>query len=278
MGEEIRRVNGVELCCETYGSAGDPCVLLVMGAMASMLSWETELCGRIASAGRFVIRFDHRDTGRSSCGPPGQISYGVDDLVDDALAILDCYGAATAHFVGMSLGGMIAQIAALRFPERVAAVTVVASGVWDDRPELGGIDPSITEYHSTAAQLDWESEDDVVEYLTGGERLLCGSGRAFDEEAATSRARRTIRRARSLQSMFNHAMLAGGEEWFGKTSSIRCSVVALHGTEDRVLPIPHAEALVGAAPKASLTRLEGAGHQLHRDDWPQMLEAILRDS
>lgn len=276
MGEEIRHVNGVELCCETYGALGHPCVLMMMGAMASMLSWDSEFCMRIAKAGRFVIRYDNRDTGRSTCGPPGQIAYGVDDLVDDAIAILDDYRVTSAHLVGMSLGGMIAQVAALRFPERVTAITVVASGIWDDRPELGVMDPSIIDYHASAAQLDWESEEDVIEYLVGGERLLCGLGRSFDVEAATTRACRVVRRARSLPSMFNHALLGGGEEWFGRVGAIRCPVAVLHGTDDRVLPMPHAEALIAEVPEASLTRLEGAGHELHRDDWPRILRAILR--
>jgi pimeloyl-ACP methyl ester carboxylesterase len=118
--EEIVKANGVELCAETFGDPSHPAVLLIMGASASMLWWPEGLCRRLADAGRYVIRYDNRDTGRSIAYPPGQPGYSMDDLAGDAVGILDAYGVTRADFVGMSLGGMIAQIVALKHTERVA--------------------------------------------------------------------------------------------------------------------------------------------------------------
>src|ERR671931_2943266 len=105
MGERVIEANGVELCTEAFGSPADPPILLVMGIGASMLWWEESFCRMLADGGRFVIRYDHRDTGRSVTDPPGRPGYTGADLVADAAGILDAYGIAAAHVVGVSAGG-----------------------------------------------------------------------------------------------------------------------------------------------------------------------------
>ena len=107
--ERLVRRDGVELATEAFGDRGRPCVLLIMGAMASMLWWPEPLCRRLADAGFHVIRYDNRDTGRSTCCVPGQPDYTFDDMVDDVFRVLDAYGVEAAHLVGMSMGGAIAE-------------------------------------------------------------------------------------------------------------------------------------------------------------------------
>src|SRR3712207_9441720 len=97
--------NGVELCTEAFGDPMDPPVLLIMGLGASMLWWEEDFCRMLAGGGRFVIRYDHRDTGRSVSYAPGRPEYGGDDLIADAAGVLDAFGIAAAHLVGVSAGG-----------------------------------------------------------------------------------------------------------------------------------------------------------------------------
>src|SRR5687767_5094249 len=111
-------VDGAELCVETIGDPADPAVLLVMGAGGSMDRWETPFCERLAAAGRYVIRYDHRDTGGSTTYPPSEPGYTGDDLVADALGILDHLGVERAHFVGISMGGGIVQRIAVDHAER----------------------------------------------------------------------------------------------------------------------------------------------------------------
>lgn len=105
MTERMIRTAGVTLCTESFGDGSDPPILLVMGTGASMLWWEEGFCQKLAEGGRFVVRYDHRDTGRSTTYEPGRPGYTGADLVGDAVAVLDAYGIAAAHLVGVSAGG-----------------------------------------------------------------------------------------------------------------------------------------------------------------------------
>src|SRR5829696_9943116 len=125
--ERIVAVRGAELRTEALGDSAAPPILLVMGQMASMLWWPDDLCRELADEGRFVIRYDNRDTGMSTAYPPGEPAYGGDDLVRDAVAILDGYGIERAHLVGMSGGGAVAQTLAANFPGRVLTVTAIST-------------------------------------------------------------------------------------------------------------------------------------------------------
>jgi pimeloyl-ACP methyl ester carboxylesterase len=116
VAERMTEASGVQLCTEPFGDPGDPPVLLVMGIGASMLWWEEGFCRLLADGGRFVIRYDHRDTGRSVAYEPGQPRYTGADLVADAVGVLDAYGIGAAHVVGVSAGGAFAQLLALGFP------------------------------------------------------------------------------------------------------------------------------------------------------------------
>ena len=119
--------NGVELCTEPFGDPADPPVLLIMGIGASMLWWDEGFCGLLADGGRYVIRYDHRDVGRSITYEPGRPEYTGSDLVADAAAILDGYGIPAAHVVGVSAGGAFAQLLTLEHPERVLSLTLIST-------------------------------------------------------------------------------------------------------------------------------------------------------
>src|SRR5215213_8984761 len=122
-------VNGVELCTERFGDRGDPPILLVMGVGGSMLWWEEGFCRLLADGGRFVIRYDHRDTGRSVTYEPGRPGYTGAELVADAVGVLDGYGIAAAHVVGVSMGGALAQLLALDFADRVTSLVLISTSL-----------------------------------------------------------------------------------------------------------------------------------------------------
>jgi pimeloyl-ACP methyl ester carboxylesterase len=274
--ERLLPVPGAELCVETFGRAGDPAVLLMMGATASMVWWPDELCSALAARGRLVIRYDQRDTGRSTSYPPGQPGYTVDDLAGDALGVLDALAVPSATLVGMSLGGFLAQLVALRAPERVRALVLIASeplGPGD--PSLPGIDPEVLAYLARGADIDHDDIDALVEHSVGGWRLLAGPARPFDEPLVREQARRHWQRARDRRSSANHALLTGGDAWFDRLGEIRQPTVVIHGTHDRVLPYGHGQALASNIPGARLLTLEGVGHELHRIDFPTITEAIV---
>src|SRR5436305_14719623 len=127
MGERMVQVNGVELCTEPFGDPADLPILLIQGAGASMLWWDERLCRTLSGAGRFVIRYDHRDTGRSVSYEPGHPGYTGADLVADAAGVLDAYDIASAHVVGVSAGGAFAQLLALDLPARVRSLVLIST-------------------------------------------------------------------------------------------------------------------------------------------------------
>jgi pimeloyl-ACP methyl ester carboxylesterase len=268
---------GVGLFTESIGDPADPALLLIMGAMASGVWWPEALCEQLAARGRFVIRYDHRDTGRSTSGPPGSIAYSVEDLADDAVAVLDGYRIARAHLCGMSLGGFLAQLIALRQPDRVATLTLIASErLAAADPALPTMSPEILAYHARAGELDWSDREAVLDYQVGAWRLLHGSAHPFDAALIRGLAAEDLARTPDPQVPFNHAQLAGGDAWLGRLDEIVVPALIIHGTEDPVLPYAHALALERELPRPTLVTLEGSGHELHPADWDRIVDAIVR--
>ena len=118
---------GVELCTESFGDPTDPPILLIMGIGASMLWWEEGFCRLLVAGRRFVIRYDHRDTGRSVTYDLGNPQYTGAELVSDAAGVLDAYGILWAHIVGVSAGGAFAQLLAMDYPDRVLSLVLISS-------------------------------------------------------------------------------------------------------------------------------------------------------
>ncbi|MEC3019991.1 alpha/beta fold hydrolase [Bacillus cereus] len=277
MTEKIIKINEIDICTENFGNSADPAVLLIMGAMCSMVYWDEEFCQQLADTGRYVIRYDNRDVGRSTTYEPGSSHYTVVDMADDAIGVLNAYHIDEAHIVGMSLGGMIAQIVALRNPQRVLSITLIASGIFgseDNNRNLPPIDEKILAYHANAAKLNWSDEESVANYLAAGSALLCGSNHKFDEKRAYKQVEKEIKRANNLLSMFNHSLLKGDDSYEGKLKGINIPTLVIHGTEDTVLPYEHGLALVNEIPHALLLTLEGSGHEIHCDDWDNIINAI----
>lgn len=274
--ESFVAFDGIRLCTDAFGESHDPTLLLIMGASASMVWWDDEFCTRLAAKRRFVIRFDNRDVGRSTVYPPGQPSYGVETMADDAIRVLQHYGKDSAHIVGMSLGGMIGQILALKYPKTVLSLVLISSGLWDERPDLPTVSNRILEYHAQGGTVDWTNKQMAVSFMVNGWRLLNGSRHPFDEKQAVKLATTEFDRAANLPSMFNHALLTGGEQLYGKAHLINAPTLVIHGTEDPVLPYQHGLALAEEIPDATLVKLEGRGHEIHPNDWNAIVEAIFQ--
>lgn len=268
--------NGVlSLQSESFGEPAAPAILMIMGATASMLWWPDELCRMLAEAGRFVIRYDNRDTGRSTTQEPGAPLYTIDDLADDAIAILDGYGLSRAHLVGMSLGGMIAQLAALKQPRRVQSLTLISSSAFDeDDPDLPPIDPALLAHFAKSESLDWNDRDRVVDFHVESFRISAGPDARFDENRARSLAGREFDRALNPRSALNHSMLGGGEQWVGRLSEIAAPVLVIHGRSDPILSFEHGKKLAAKLACARFAPLD-AGHELNEKDWGRIVHEIL---
>lgn len=268
-------INGATCCVEVRGGADDPTVLLVG---SSMLSWPDELCDRLVAGGRRVVRYDVRDTGRSESYPPGEPGYSLADLVNDAAGVLDATSTARAHVVGFSTGGWIAQLLALRRPERVATLTLVASRpntpgpVDDDLPEH---DPALMRVVTTTPPPDWSDHQAVVDHLVLMARTMAGAG-TFDEAAARAHAEAELARTTDVRcATTNIAFADHGPRWRERLGAITAPTLVVHGEDDPFFPIGNGAALAAEIPDARLVRLARVGHGLPAPAVPVVADAIL---
>src|SRR5207253_620362 len=135
-------------------------------------------CTRLAEGGRFVIRYDHRDTGQSVSYEPGAPPYTLRDLVADAIGLLDAFGLARAHVVGRSMGGGIAMLAALDYPHRVASLTLI--GTSPGGPGLPAMSKEFLAYIS-GPRPDWSQRAVVIDHIIGLLRIFSGGSGHFDQ-------------------------------------------------------------------------------------------------
>jgi pimeloyl-ACP methyl ester carboxylesterase len=270
----VIRTDGVELATQSFGNPTQPPLLLIMGGMASMLWWPDEFCRRLAERGRFVIRYDQRDTGLSTKYPPDQPSYTFDDAVDDVFRVLDGYGISKAHIVGFSLGGMSGQAAALKNPKRVLSLTAIStSPVGVDTSGLPAGGEAWMEHMSVEA--DWSDRADAVAYLVEDARLTAGKAHPFDEAGTRAFLEGDFDRSGGYLSTTNHSVLFEvGEIWQGRLNEMKVPLLVLHGTADPVFAIEHGEALARAVTGAKFVKIEGGGHEIHAGDWEQIIAAI----
>ncbi len=271
-------VNGVDLCVECIGDPADPPILLIMGSSASMDWWEDEFCMRLVAGGRFVVRYDHRDTGQSVSCEPGAPTYTLDDLVADPAALIDRLDLRVAHIVGISMGGGLAQGLALGHPGRVASLTLIATAPAAPGPEDPDL-PSMSD--ETIAQFsidapDWSDRGAAIDYMTHLARVSAGRAYPLDEAAFRPLAARVFDRTRSMAStMTNHNVLGGGARTRERLGQIDVPTLVVHGTDDPVVPYGNALALVREIRGARLLTLEGAGHDLPPPVWDIVVPAIL---
>jgi pimeloyl-ACP methyl ester carboxylesterase len=275
VAERMVEANGVELCTEAFGEPTDPPILLVMGLGGSMLWWEEGFCQKLVERGRFVIRYDHRDTGRSTTYEPGSPDYSGIDLVADAAGVLDAYAVPAAHVVGVSAGGAFAQLLALDFADRVLSLVLISSS--PATPGDRGLPPPTEEFSRFAAgaEVDWSNCDSVVEYLVGYSRLLSGGQRPFDEAALRDLVRRDIARTLNAASLQNHDVVAHDDRSHPDLFTITAPTLVIHGTADPLFPLAHGEALAEEIPDATLLALDTAGHGVDRADWNTIVHAIV---
>jgi FAD/FMN-containing dehydrogenase/pimeloyl-ACP methyl ester carboxylesterase len=264
--------NDVDLCVETFGSPDDPAVLLIHGAGASMIYWQAEFCHSLAARGRYVIRYDHRDTGQSTAFPVGRPGYSLHDLADDALGILDDLGIAAAHLVGRSMAGAIVATLAVEHPDRVATVTLAGTTTGD--PEL----PPMSEDFLSAAPTSPDAHDTgaIVEFLVGLSRRYAGASPYFDETAARELAIQDVARTPNpLTALTNHFVMRIDGIRRENLRDIVAPALVIHGDLDPVFPLEHGIALADAVPGARLMVLPDVGHAIPFELWPDVIDALV---
>jgi pimeloyl-ACP methyl ester carboxylesterase len=245
-----------------------------------MLSWDGELCQRLAAGGRLVVRYDLRDAGRSVTYEPGAPGYVLRDLVGDCVGLLDALGLARAHLVGMSLGAAIGQLMALDHADRVASLTLASSTPGlpgSEQRDLPGVAAEVAaSFTDQPPKPDWTDRAAVIDYLVEGERPY--AGRSFDEAGMRDLAGRVFDRSTNIQSsVTNPFLMEAHDRWRARLGEIAAPTLVVHGTEDPMFPYEHAVALASEIPGAELLPLEGMGHEYFpRYTWDVVVPALLR--
>jgi pimeloyl-ACP methyl ester carboxylesterase len=284
MSEQFATVGDVSLSYETFGDPQDPPVLLVMGLATQMIAWPDDFCREIADQGYLVVRFDNRDIGRSTrfdhVPPPRPVelltrrirrpAYTLETMADDTAGLLDALGLESGHVVGVSMGGMIAQMMAARHPGRVRSLVSIMSTTgnrWKGQP-AARLWPMLLAKPPRTKQ---EAIDRTVNIF----RVVGSPGFERDEDELRAQAALSWDRgpagaggARQLA-----AILASGD----RTNALRritAPTVVIHGTRDRLVAPSGGRATAAAIPGADLVLFDGMGHDLPRGAWPRMIDAI----
>lgn len=279
----------VELCYQTFGSPDADPLLLVMGLGGPMTWWDRELCVQLAEAGFYVIRYDNRDTGRSSrgsgrvtrghlvrafVGAPTRAPYSISDLAGDAVGLLDHLGLASAHVAGVSMGGMIAQTMALEAPERILSLTSIMSTT--GRRSVGRQHPSLIPTLIAGRGPDRDS------YVRGSLQVwkLIGSPRfPQTEEKLTKRAGDTYDRGVSRSGVLRQMMAVLTQpDRTKELARITTPTLVMHGLADRMVHVSGGRATAAAIPGARLVLIHGWGHDVPAALFPQLTDAIRRNA
>jgi len=271
MGTGKVSANGIELVYETFGDEADPPLLLIMGLGVPRFGWDDRFCRALVERGLWVIRFDNRDVGESThirgAAPPdlgaaltgdaSSASYRLEDMADDTAGLVDALGIESAHVVGASMGGMIAQTLVIRHPERVRSLTSIMSTValTVGSPRQEALEALLAPPAQTRGEHEQRSVDTA--------RILGSPGFSFDEDRLRELARSTWDAVYDSEGVERQllAMLASGH----RTEALRAvdvPTVVIHGDSDPLVQPEGGRATAEAIVDAELDMVEGMGHDV----------------
>jgi pimeloyl-ACP methyl ester carboxylesterase len=280
------RANGIDIEYDEIGDPADRPLLLIMGLGAQLITWDIDFCRQLAERGFRVIRFDNRDSGLSTkldehhvdfdeayqaYEATGEVAapYTLDDMADDTAGLLDALGIDSAHVVGVSMGGMIAQTLAIRHPDRVRTLTSIMSTTGD--PDVGQPTAEAMAVLMQAAPTDREG---VIAMNVANERVV-GSPDHFDEDRARRRLTEAYDRCHYPVGMTRQlmAIVASGTR-AERLRELSVPTLVIHGGADPLVQPSGGERTAALVPGAELLVIDGMGHDLPPHFWPQIIDAI----
>jgi pimeloyl-ACP methyl ester carboxylesterase len=285
MSEETARHDSVDIRYERLSADGARPLLLIMGLGMQMIFWPDDLCAELARRGFTVARFDNRDAGLSthfhSAGTPTLLgiltrpsafaAYRLDDMAGDAVAVLDALGWDSAHIVGASMGGMIAQALAIRYPARVRSLTSIMS---TPSPRIGRPTPAALTALVTRRVADREA---AAERMVRVFRVIGSPGYPLDVDWLREIGRRAYDRSHDPAGGYRQlaAINASGDRRAG-LALVRVPTLVLHGDADPLIRLSGGRATAAAVPGARLVTYPGMGHNLPAELWPVIVDEIDR--
>lgn len=280
--------NGIELCYESFGDPSTETILLVMGYTAQMIVWPPEMIDDLVDRGFHVVIFDNRDCGLSSKTegePPNvmellarradggdvtddEVPYTLSDMALDAIGLLDHLEVATAHVVGASMGGMIAQTLAFEHPERLRSVTSIMS-------TTGASDAGQASPEAMGALLlpPAEGKEAIIAQGVATGRVLAGP--LFDAELSARRTEQTFERSFYPEgAAFQLAAIGASGDRTDRLADVTVPFLVIHGAHDDLINVSGGHATAAAVPRADLLVLDAMGHDVPVPLVPQINGAI----
>ena len=284
------KANGIEIVYDMFGDPDKPPLLLIVGLGQQMIAWDEEFCTQIAARGYWVIRFDNRDTGLSTKldeasipnmavvfeamveGKPVDSPYSILDMADDAVGLLDALGIDSAHVVGESMGGMIAQRMVIHHPDRVRTLTSIMSSTGEP-----GLPPPTPEAMDILANRPPTDREGYIEDYIERWRVLNGQELPYDEEVARELAAGIFDRGLNPPGFARQltAVIADGS----RKQTLKTVVVptlVIHGDADPLVPVECGIDTANSVPGSELLIIEGMGHTFPRQVWAKVIDAIVR--
>lgn len=267
----MAKVGSLDLWYESFGNPKDPAVLLLMGGGCQGIFWTPDFCENLAKLGLFVIRFDYRDTGLSSYF---RTPYTLRDMAQDAISLLDKLQIASAHLIGISMGGAIAQLLAIHHKERVSSITLLATSS-DFRPLAAALSSDYTaKFPLPSPELSWINWLQEVEALPkfafyqrlkkhlSGWKILNGAKAPFPEKYYFHLLAEGIQRQRSYKVLLNHrsAVIASADDLHAVEGKVEVPTLIVHGKADPLFPTQHAKHMEKTIKGSRLVMFDDMGH------------------
>ncbi|MBL1083476.1 alpha/beta hydrolase [Streptomyces actinomycinicus] len=279
MPEKIVGAGELKLWTEDFGDPADPAVLLIIGGVAQSIQWPDSLCRGLAASGRHVIRYDHRNTGKSSLVDFEKDPYDCHDLARDALAVLDAYGVDSAHVVGLSMGGYIGMLMALDHRPRMRSLTLISTSsamaanpsALDGEPLFFSPPPDaryLEQLAAVKAELAAHPPTTREEFIEAKYRiyaLVAGTTEYDLEECRRTMAREFDRANDPVHPDATASAIAATAaegDLAPRLRSLDIPTLVIHGADDPIVPLEHGRALVENIPGAQGLFIEGYGHAL----------------
>ena len=308
MGKKVH-LNNIEIWYEDFGNPSHEKVLLIMGANANCMHWDQEFINQLVLNDLYVIRFDNRDVGKSTWigkeplynkflkflpsfllkliiknifglavdsegkfkfNDISQVKYDLSDMAKDAVSLMDSLKIEKAHIIGASMGGMITQIIALDYPDRVLSITPIMTSPGIQNQSLSGPSNELLEAmkKSFVFNLKGRVEDGVVEIY----RQLTGSRYPFNEKKFRDKLKPIIKHGNNPYALHGAAVIASPDR-SSRLNEINVPTLVIHGTEDAILPLDHGIALADGIPNSKKVIMEGVGHEIPEE----LLSEIIRE-
>jgi pimeloyl-ACP methyl ester carboxylesterase len=284
--EQFAKVGEIELCYDELGDPDGEPMLMVMGLGTQLIHWHPAFCAELGEHGFRVIRFDNRDAGRSSRvkGPPPKtismllgiprgLAYTLGDMADDAIGLLGALGIESAHLTGISMGGMIAQVAGYRHPDRVRSLALISTGSGKRTTSL----PRLRALGTLLAKPP-RSREQFTDLMTDTFEVIGSPAYPMDErreaeframlEETWRRGHNPAGTARQL-----HAITASGDR-SGKLRGVRAPTIVIHGDSDPLVRPSAGRSLADAIPGAELKMIDGLGHDMPPELFGEIADAI----